>query len=64
MTVAEPETPAETRDRAAIIAMLLRLSALAHRCPYYVARYTSDPPTQWDRLHAEINAELDDLAGR
>lgn len=40
---------------------LVSLSQTAHRCPKIIHQFAGDPPTMWDRRHADIDALLDRL---
>jgi hypothetical protein len=45
------------------IADLLSLVAAARRCQHTTHLFAAEPPTEWDRRHADIDAMLDALVG-
>lgn len=45
----------------ALVEALGHLTAFARRQPKVVAKFTTDPPTNWDRAHGRIDEALADL---
>jgi hypothetical protein len=45
----------------AVCDALTSLSETARKCPHVTRLFVLDPPTMWDRRHADIDALLDRL---
>lgn len=48
-------------DRAELVEYILNMNRHAKRQPYVIAKLSNDPPTSWDRAHAQLDAPLDAL---
>ena len=59
MSVATNELADENVTREDLAECLRHLSYTAKRKPNVVAKFTDDPPTEWDTAHERINKRID-----